>query len=96
MTISDNYNPACAVDTMIHNMLNEVNDAPDMVNHPPHYNKGGLEAIDVIDAFVEDKASYYQGNIIKYVLRYRNKNGVEDLEKARWYLNRLIEKEATK
>lgn len=64
---------------------------PDMVNHPPHYQSGsGIEVIDIIDDFVDDPASYYKGNIIKYVLRYEKKGGVEDLEKARWYLNKLI------
>ena len=63
---------------------------PDMVNHPPHYKSGSMEVIDIIDEFVNDPASYYQGNIIKYVLRHQKKGGVEDLEKARWYLNKLI------
>lgn len=66
----------------------------DMVNHPPHYNYGnGMEVIDVIDAF---DCNYEQGNIIKYVLRYKHKNGVEDLKKAKWYLEHLIEKELKK
>lgn len=64
---------------------------PDMVNHPAHYqSESGVEVIDVIDDFVDDPASYYKGNIIKYILRYEKKGGVEDLEKARWYLNKLI------
>ena len=63
----------------------------DMVNSPPHYNKAGIETIDAIMAATDDGSEYYlQGNIIKYVWRYRYKNGVEDLEKAQWYLNRLI------
>lgn len=63
----------------------------DVVNHPPHYQSNtGLEVIEAIDAFVEDPASYYAGNIIKYVCRYNHKNGLEDLKKACWYLNRLI------
>lgn len=66
-------------------------DKPDMVNHPPHYqSESGIEVIDIIDEFVDDPASYYKGNIIKYILRYEKKGGVEDLEKARWYLNKLI------
>ena len=64
---------------------------PDMVNHPPHYQSAsGIEVIDIIDDFVPDPGSYYLGNIIKYILRYQKKSGVEDLEKARWYLNKLI------
>jgi len=63
----------------------------DMVNHPPHYNKSGIECIDAIQAATEDGFEYYlQGNIIKYLWRYRYKNGVEDLEKAKWYLEKLI------
>ena len=63
----------------------------DMVNSPPHYNKAGIETIDAIMAATDEGLEYYlQGNIIKYVWRYRYKNGVEDLEKAQWYLNRLI------
>jgi hypothetical protein len=64
----------------------------DMVNHPPHYNKAGIETIDAIMAATDGGSEYYlQGNILKYVWRYRYKNGVEDLEKALWYLNKLIE-----
>ena len=63
----------------------------DMVNSPPHYNKSGIECIDAIAAATEDGFEYYlQGNIMKYVWRYRYKNGTQDLEKARWYLDKLI------
>ena len=64
----------------------------DMVNNPPHYNKSGIETIDAIKAMTDTGYEYYlQGNIMKYVWRYRYKNGVEDLKKAQWYLNELIE-----
>ena len=64
----------------------------DMVNSPPHYNKNGIETIDAIRAMTDDGYEYYlQGNIMKYLWRYRYKNGVEDLKKARWYLDKLIE-----
>jgi hypothetical protein len=64
----------------------------DMVNNPAHYNAGGIECIDAILAATNDLAEgYIQGNIIKYVWRYRYKNRVEDLKKARWYLDKLIE-----
>ena len=76
---------------------------PDMVNHPPHYqSKSGLEVIDVIDAFTEDLTgmeAVCTGNAIKYILRWKQKNGVEDVKKAVWYLNKLVsvlEKENTK
>jgi hypothetical protein len=63
----------------------------DMVNSPPHYNQRGIECIDAIEAATGDGYEYYlQGNIMKYVWRYRYKNGGEDLKKARWYLDKLI------
>tara|TARA_R100000995_G_C3466216_1_gene115825 strand:+ start:409 stop:705 length:297 start_codon:yes stop_codon:yes gene_type:complete len=64
----------------------------DMVNHPIHYNKAGIETIDAIEAATTKGFKYYlQGNILKYIWRYEYKNGVEDLKKARWYLDKLIE-----
>lgn len=67
-------------------------DRLDMVNSPPHYNQAGIECIDAIAAATSDGYEYYlQGNIIKYLWRYRYKNGVQDLEKAQWYLSKLIE-----
>jgi len=64
----------------------------DMVNSPPHYNKAGIECIDAIRAATGDGYEYYlQGNIMKYLWRYRYKNGIEDLQKAQWYLAKLIE-----
>ena len=64
----------------------------DSVNHPPHYNKGGLEAIDYIEQQLEDGfADYLEGNVLKYIHRWRYKNGIEDLRKAEWYLKKLIE-----
>jgi len=64
----------------------------DNVNKPPHYNQSGIECVDAIQAATGDGFEYYlQGNIIKYMWRYRYKNGIEDLKKAQWYLNKLIE-----
>jgi hypothetical protein len=67
---------------------------PDMVSHPPHYQSGtGLEVIDVIKAFTADLIGIEAtdtGNIIKYICRWKHKNGLEDLKKARWYLDHLI------
>lgn len=66
----------------------------DPVSHPNHYqSKSGLEVIDVINAFTEDLTgveSYYTGNILKYICRWKKKNGLEDLRKARQYLDWLI------
>jgi hypothetical protein len=74
-------------------LLNEFYaERADMVNSPPHYNQAGIECIDAIEAATGDGYEYYlQGNIMKYVWRYRYKNGAEDLKKARWYLDKLIE-----
>ena len=64
----------------------------EMVNNPPHYNQKGIECIDAMQAATDEGFEYYlQGNIIKYMWRYRYKNGVEDLKKAQWYLTKLIE-----
>ena len=67
---------------------------PDMVNHPSHYNtKNGLETIDVIEAFTDGLNGIEAtdtGNVIKYICRWKKKNGLEDLKKAQWYLNHLI------
>ena len=66
----------------------------DNVNHPSHYTQGRFEVIDVIEDNLDSDGfeGYCVGNILKYVMRYRHKNGVEDLKKARWYLERLIER----
>ena len=75
----------------------EVNDTifdiNDNVHSPPHYLKGKKETIDVIqDGMTDDEYhGYLKGNILKYVSRYKFKGEpLEDLEKAQWYLNRLI------
>lgn len=66
-----------------------------MVSHPPHYqSETGLEVFDVIEAFTFDlkgAEAVCTGNVIKYICRWKNKNGVQDLEKAQWYLTRLID-----
>ena len=66
----------------------------DMVNHPKHYKaKNGMEVIDVIEAFTANLSGYeatHTGNVIKYICRWKEKNGLEDLKKAQWFLNRLI------
>ena len=65
----------------------------DMVNHPPHYKVDDIECIDAIRASTREGYEFYlQGVIIKYLWRYRYKGKpVEDLKKAEWYLNNLIE-----
>lgn len=62
---------------------------PDFVNHPPHYTShpSGVECIEITEHM-----SFLMGNAMKYLWRADMKNGVEDLKKAIWYLNREIEK----
>jgi hypothetical protein len=60
----------------------------DPINHPDHYTKG-IETTDYIESWDMD---FVEGNIIKYVSRYKYKRGVQDLKKAEWYLKRLIHK----
>lgn len=66
----------------------------DMVNHPPHYmSDAGIESIEVIDAFTDHlvgREAAYTSNVLKYIMRWKNKDGLKDLKKARWYLDRLI------
>ena len=70
----------------------EIGGIPSMIDNPPHYNQSGIECIDAIAAATDDGyEDYLQGNIIKYLWRYRYKNGTEDLKKAKWYLEKLIE-----
>ena len=64
----------------------------DNVTNPKHYTQGKIEVMDFI---VDQKMNFLEGNIIKYVSRYKFKNGLEDLKKAAFYLDRLI-KEAEK
>lgn len=63
------------------------------VDHPEHYNFGKMETLDLIDNFStpEEYDGFLKGNIIKYLHRYNYKNGLEDLEKAQWYLNKLVD-----
>ncbi len=65
------------------------------VSHPAHYrSETGMEVIDVIEAFTFDLKGIEAtdtGNVIKYICRWKNKNGVQDLEKAMWYLQHLID-----
>lgn len=65
----------------------------DNVNHPQHYIRGGIETIDVIKAFTSNLVgmeAVCTANALKYLCRWKEKNGVEDLKKAEWYLKRLI------
>ena len=93
----DNY--SCAFDEMDDKMLEKIYDwykepDTDMVNHPSHYTQGGIECIDALKAATVSKTgieAVCTANAIKYLWRYEEKNGVEDVKKARWYIDRLIE-----
>ena len=65
----------------------------DNVEKPAHYNQSGVECIQAIEASMskDQFCGYLKGNIIKYMWRYEDKNKIEDLKKAQWYLNKLIE-----
>ena len=65
----------------------------DMVNHPPHYTNGGIECIDAMRASQGDDAvmDFCVCNAFKYIFRAKNKNGLEDLKKARWYVDYAIQ-----
>lgn len=66
----------------------------DNVNNPAHYTAGDIECIDAIKASMDHDSfcGYLKGNVVKYMWRYQLKNSpIEDLEKAKWYLNRLID-----
>lgn len=64
----------------------------DMINHPEHYETNGIECFDAIIASqgVEAAKSFCICNAMKYIWRHRHKNGVEDIKKAMWYLNRYL------
>ena len=68
----------------------------DLVNSPSHYCKGnGVECIDAIDAAISDLGGiegHYTASALAYLWRWKSKGGVQDLKKARWYLDRLIER----
>ena len=66
----------------------------DPVNHPPHYNKGGIECIDAIKAMLstDEFVGYLRGNSLKYRWRMRYKsNPIQDMEKAQWYEAKLMQ-----
>ena len=60
----------------------------DLINKPAHYTQGSIEPIDFIES---QNMNFLEGNIIKYTTRHKHKNGLEDLQKARFYLDRLIQ-----
>lgn len=80
----------------IHETIKVANKAiytkKDMVNSPDHYTHGGIETIDAIEAALtpEEFRGYCKGNALKYIWRERHKGQNESLQKAIWYLNRIV------
>lgn len=82
----------------VHRLQSRVNDANlqqafDTVQRPAHYNQSGIECIDAIAAAVKGKSgieAVLVGNVIKYLWRYEMKGGLESVQKAQWYLDRLV------
>lgn len=67
----------------------------DMVNHPSHYTQGEIECIDALEAAtinLKGIEAVCTANAIKYLWRWKEKGGIEDLEKSKWYIDRLIKK----
>jgi hypothetical protein len=67
-----------------------------MVSHPDHYKSGRYEVIDIIDEFTKDLSgteAVCTANAIKYILRWKKKNGIQDVKKAIWYLQHMVDKE---
>ena len=74
--------------------LDDLGDSEDVVNQPSHYNSGGIECIDAIQESMTSIAfkGYLKGNVQKYLWRYEMKGKpLQDLRKAQWYLNKLID-----
>jgi hypothetical protein len=70
-----------------------VDKVNDQVNHPPHYTAGAVECIEAIAAAtvgLEGIEAVCTANVIKYLWRWKMKGGATDLEKAKWYLEKLI------
>lgn len=74
------------------NFMSDLNKETDKIK-PKYYHKGN---VDTIQFCIENDLDFLQGNVVKYVVRYKNKNGLEDLNKAMEYLKRLIESEESK
>ena len=74
-------------------MKRMIREEVDLVNNPPHYTQGSIQCIDAIEAALgtEGFLAFCRGNIIKYNWRADHKNGSEDLEKARWYAEKIVQ-----
>jgi hypothetical protein len=74
-------------------MADPTNPSASAVDHPSHYNLGAVECIDALASALgpEGFKGFCTGNALKYLWRWQAKAGVQDLEKARWYIDKLIE-----
>ena len=68
-------------------LTTNIKKSSDVIN--PNYYKKGIETIDYIES---KEMCYLEGNVVKYISRYKEKNGVEDLRKCKWYVEKLIER----
>lgn len=93
----DKTNRTLIIQKYVIESIRKKHDQPEStskVHHPNHYNQNGMEVWDVIEAFTSNLSgveAFYAGNAIKYILRWDKKNGVEDLEKAKVYIDKIIE-----
>lgn len=79
------------VDNNSHHKISQMNLDEGTVDHPSYYNRGAIEAIEIIEDW---DLGFHRGNIIKYILRSTQKSGKkEDLKKAKWYIKRLLQGE---
>jgi len=80
-------------DTDLEKAFADALDRDDKVNSPSHYRSGNIECIEAIEEALteEEMRGYFKGNCLKYLWRERYKNGTEDLQKAYFYLGRLID-----
>lgn len=75
---------------VVEKVVLEKDENYEYVDHPKHYNQGGIELVNIIDSY---QLGFYEGNIVKYMIRSGKKPGnskLQDLKKAQWYLNYLI------
>ena len=91
------YPPGVTLNSVLHpGSLEQIEiDIPeDMVNSPDHYTQGSIECIEAIEEVVkhlDGMEAMCTGNAIKYLWRWKHKNGTEDLKKAVWYIQRMID-----
>lgn len=80
------------IDFDVEDMFKDWDEMKDPINKPMHYNQSGIECIDAIEAMTENMSGYLApqaANVLKYMWRCEYKNGLEDIDKAIWYLQRM-------